>query len=83
MRLPVRLADGSHFRIDMSPVVNAVETLILAAPPDVIATTLQNSLPGGLTPRLPGLLAPYGLSAAKPSLDVQCWRLQDCSLPEE
>ena len=46
MRLPVRLADGSHFRIDMSPVVNAVETLILAAPQEVIARTLRNSLPG-------------------------------------
>ena len=46
MRMPVQLPDGHNFRLDMSHVVNAVEAMILSAPPRVLTRLLQEAVPG-------------------------------------
>lgn len=60
--MPVRLPSGDHFRLGLSPVISAVEAMILSAPTSVITAVLQSALPGGLpplpTPVCPDILVP-------------------------
>lgn len=46
MRMPVQLPDGQSFRLDMSPLVNAVEAMVLSTPTRVLSRLLQSAVPG-------------------------------------
>lgn len=46
MRMPVSLPSGTSVRLDLSRVVNAVESLILSTPADVLTNILASARPG-------------------------------------
>lgn len=46
MRMPVRLPDGSRFRLDMGSVVHEVESMILSAPSRVLVRAMRTAEQG-------------------------------------
>ena len=46
MRLPLRLGEGSEFRLDMSYIINAIEVFLLSIPPERLSRILVDINPG-------------------------------------